>query len=49
MKQVLVCSFMMMLLELVFEIVFSPIGYKLSKNWKQEEVGKDYLEKYNLE
>ena len=46
MKQVLVCSFMMMLLELVFEIVFSPIGYRLSQNWKKDNVGKDYLEKY---
>lgn len=45
-KQVLVCSFMMMLLELVFEIVFSPIGYKLSQNWKRDNVGKEYLEKY---
>lgn len=47
MKQVLVCSFMMMLLELVFEIVFSPIGYKLSKNWKKDGVGDAYLEKYS--
>ena len=46
--QVIVCSFMMMLLELVFEIVFSPIGYKLSKSWKTGEVGKDYLNKYNV-
>ena len=45
-KQVLVCSFMMMLLELVFEIIFSPIGFKLSQNWKKENVGKEYLEKY---
>ena len=48
-KQVIVCSFMMMLLELVFEIVFSPIGYKLSKNWKRDQVGNDYLSKYNVE
>ena len=45
-KQVLVCSFMMMLLELLFEVVFSPIGYKLSQNWKRDNVGKEYLEKY---
>lgn len=47
-KQVIVCSFMMMLLELVLEIVFSPIGYKLSQNWRNENVGKDYLEKYDI-
>jgi len=45
-EQVLVCSFMMMLLELVFEIVFSPIGYKLSKNWAKDKVGEDYIQKY---
>lgn len=48
MKQVIVCSFMMMLLELVFEIAFSPIGYKLSKKWKDEGVGEGYLRKYNV-
>lgn len=47
--QVLVCSFMMMLLELVFEIVFSPIGYKLSLNWGRDNVGQEYLEKYYRE
>lgn len=46
-KQVIVCSFMMMLLELIFEVVFSPIGYRISKQWKNQEVGKEYLEKYS--
>lgn len=45
-KQVIVCSFMMMLLELLFEVVFSPIGYKLSCNWKRDNVGADYIRKY---
>lgn len=49
MKQVLVCSFMMMLLELVFEIVFSPIGYHISKKWKSENVGAEYLKQYETE
>jgi len=47
MTQVIVCSFMMMLLELAFEVVFSPLGFKLSQNWKKDEVGKDYIEKYS--
>lgn len=47
MTQVVVCSFMMMLLELAFEVVFSPLGFKLSQNWKKDEVGKDYIEKYS--
>lgn len=48
-KQVLVCSFMMMLLELLFEVVFSPIGYRVSKNWKRENVGAEYIKKYEVE
>ena len=30
------------LLELVMEVVFSPIGYKICKKWKNEDVGSDY-------
>lgn len=48
MQQVILCSFFMMLLELVFELVFSPIGYKLSKNWKRDKVGQYYIEKYDV-
>lgn len=46
MKQVLVCSFMMMLLELIFEIIFSPVGYRMSQNWKKDNVGETYIAKY---
>lgn len=49
MKQVLVCSFMMMLLELAIEAVFSPLGYKIAKNWKRDNVGCDYITKYSVE
>lgn len=48
-KQVFVCSFMMMLLELAFEVVFSPIGYNVAKMWKRDNVGHEYIEKYNVE
>ena len=48
MTQVVVCGFAMMLLELVFEAVFSPFGYRLSKKWAEEKVGQDYIEKYNV-
>lgn len=30
--------------ELVMEILFSPIGYRIVTKWKQNEVGKEYLE-----
>ena len=31
------------LLELLMEVVFSPIGYKICKKWQSEQVGADYL------
>lgn len=31
------------LLELVMEIIFSPLGYKICKKWRAEDVGADYL------
>ena len=30
--------------ELIMEIVFSPIGYRITKKWKAENVGKEYFE-----
>ena len=30
--------------ELIMEIIFSPIGYKISKRWREKDVGKEYLE-----
>ena len=32
------------ILELAMEAIFSPFGYKVCKKWKEENVGKDYLE-----
>ena len=29
--------------ELIMEIIFSPIGYKLTKRWQKEEVGREYF------
>ena len=46
MAQVIGCSFFGMLLELVIEVVFSPVGYRISKNWKADKVGEEYIEKY---
>ena len=31
------------LAELVMEIVFSPIGYKITKKWQAESVGEEYF------
>ena len=30
--------------ELIMEVLFSPIGYKITVKWKAESVGKEYLE-----
>lgn len=30
--------------ELIMEIAFSPIGYRITKRWQAESVGKDYLD-----
>ena len=43
-KQVLICSFTAMVFELVLEAVFSPFGYKVSKNWEKRGVGRQYIE-----
>ena len=29
--------------ELIMEILFSPLGYRITKRWKQEAVGEEYL------
>lgn len=43
--QVIVCSITGACCELLFEIVFSPIGYKISKSWEKDGIGKSYLRK----
>lgn len=35
------------LLELLMEVVFSPIGYKICNSWREDSVGKDYLDYCN--
>ena len=30
--------------ELLMEVLFSPIGYRITKRWKEQAVGKEYLE-----
>ena len=42
--QCVMCSLTGALAELVMEIVFSPIGYKITKKWQAESVGKEYFE-----
>ena len=41
--QCFMCSLTGCLVELICEVIFSPLGYKISKSWEQENVGADYL------
>ncbi|MDO5133352.1 MAG: VUT family protein [Eubacteriales bacterium] len=43
--QVLICSFTSMLIELGLEAVFTPLGYRISKGWEEEQVGQPYLDR----
>jgi hypothetical protein len=35
--------------ELIMEIVFSPIGYRITRRWQKEAVGKEYLDFVRME
>lgn len=44
MKQVLVCSVVAAVFELLMEVFFSGFGYRMTKKWEKENVGKDYID-----
>ena len=37
------CSLTGAVLELIFEIVFSPIGFKLAEKWREQGIGAEYI------
>ena len=41
--QCLTCALTGALIELLMEIVFSPIGYRITKRWRESAVGAEYL------
>ena len=41
--QCAMCALTGAVAELIMEILFSPIGYRLAKKWRAENVGKEYL------
>ena len=45
--QVIICSTTSMIIELVFEAAFSPLGYRVSDSWARNSVGQKYLEHIN--
>ncbi len=38
------CALTGAVLELLMEVLFSPIGYRMAQKWKRESVGKEYLD-----
>jgi len=42
--QCVMCALTGAIAELFMEIAFSPIGYRITKIWKEESVGKEYLD-----
>ena len=42
--QCAMCAFTGAIAELVMEIAFSPIGYKITQKWKSASIGKEYFE-----
>lgn len=41
--QCVTCSLTGSIVELLCEVVFSPVGYRICKGWEAENVGKEYL------
>ena len=46
--QCLTCSILFACIELGVEILFSPLGYKISKKWKEKGIGNEYLSKTKI-
>ena len=42
--QCTMCALTGAVAELIMEIVFSPIGYRITKKWQAEAIGQEYLE-----
>ena len=42
-SQVLVCSLTGAIFELIIELVFSPITYRISQNWKKNHIGEYWM------
>lgn len=46
MTQVIFCSLTGMLVELICEVIFSPIGYKVVNQWEADKVGQSYIDSH---
>lgn len=45
--QVFMCSLTGALMELISEVIFSPIGFKVCKSWEKNKVGETYLASFD--
>ena len=43
--QCLTCSLLGAILELLMEVIFSPIGYKIVLHWQKNNIGENYLKR----
>lgn len=43
MLQVVTCALTGAVFELLCEVVFSPVGYRVARGWERERVGEEYL------
>ena len=41
--QCAMCALTGAVAELIMEIIFSPVGYRITKKWREEELGAEYL------
>ena len=46
--QCITCALTGAVVELLCEVIFSPIGYRVTKKWESEKVGQQYLETVGL-
>ena len=42
--QCAVCALTGAVAELLMEIIFSPMGYRITKRWRENKVGQEYLD-----
>lgn len=44
--QCVICAFTGAIVELLCEVVFSPLGYRITSEWQKDNVGAAYIDKY---
>lgn len=45
--QCITCSIAGCIMELLMEVIFSPLGYKICRRWEKNNIGKQYLDVIN--